>query len=265
MLLERNKEWLSSRIPLKQKLSYYPALAAAYSRLALSKDKRVRYLGTDFHYDNPATPLNLQNYPFEVTCKILIHMSITPKYIMDIGANIGQLPLTLAAVLPNAHIDAFEPNVDIFEILQRNARDFKNVRPYNLGVGQPSKDAKMYYEPFRSATGSLLAENAGEKSNLKEVAIKLTDDIPVHTKRAIYDLIAIDVEGYEMDVIKNLKNVKTRYLFMEVSTQGRSKQYRHSELFDNIRQTFGEFDIVYSMGYSYKKAPTFDILLEFQN
>lgn len=263
MLFERNKEWLSSSIPLRDKLFYYPAAIASYSRLIVNKEKHIQYLGRAFHYDNPATPFNLQNYPFEVTHKILRHMDSAPKYVMDIGANIGQLPLTIAAVVPNVHIDAFEPNGDIFKILEQNTKGLDNVHVYNVGVGKPSSSTKMYYEPSRSATGSLLAENAGSQDSVKQISVQLIDDVPRLTKRSTYDLIAIDVEGYEMDAVKHLKGVKTRYLFIEVSTQSRSKQYNHSELFKVIRDTFGEFDIVYTLGYSSKSTPTFDILLEF--
>ncbi len=62
MLVERNREWLSSDIEWKYKWRYYPALVGAYTRL-LSKRRRVKYLGKRFYFDNPATPLNLQNLP----------------------------------------------------------------------------------------------------------------------------------------------------------------------------------------------------------
>jgi len=264
MLVSRNKEWLVSRIPMDEKLRYYASFFTSYVRLATKKEKHIRYFGRRFYYDNPATPFNLQNYPFEITHKILRHMKTTPKRALDIGGNIGQFPLTLAAIVPDIKVDALEPNGDIFEILKRNAKDFKNVHIYNYGVGKTTKNAKMFYEPTRSGTGSLLVENAGDKDVIREIPIKLTDNIPKITKHTKYDLITIDVEGYEMDVTKCLGGVKTKYLFMEVSGQGRSKTYKHSALFDTIRKVLGNFDIVYIMEHS-ENNPTFDMLLEFTN
>lgn len=263
MLVSRNREWLTSRIPASEKVRYYPAFLGSYVRLLTTKDKYIQYFNQRFYYDNPATPFNLQNYPFEITHKILRHMKSSPKRALDIGANIGQFPLTLASILPEIEVDALEPNGDIYETLKRNASNFKRVKIYNYGVGKPVKNAKMYYEPSRSGTGSLLAENAGDIGGaVKQIPIQLTDNIPSVTKHDKYDLITIDVEGYEMDVVKCLNNIKTKYLFMEVSGQGRSKTYDHSVLFDNIRKALGEFDIVYLMGYS-SSNPTFDMLLEF--
>ena len=189
-------------------------------------------------------------------------MKITPKRALDIGGNIGQFPLTLAAVIPKIKVDALEPNGDIFKILQQNSKDFRNVRIYNFGVGKIKKGAKMFYEPTRSGTGSLLAENAGDTDVIQEISINLTDDIPKITKHANYDLVTIDVEGYEMEVVKCLNNITTKYLFMEVSGQGRSKNFNHSELFNGIRKSLGQFDIIYLMEHS-EKQPTFDMLLEF--
>ncbi|HSX36465.1 MAG TPA: FkbM family methyltransferase [Patescibacteria group bacterium] len=263
MLVSRNREWLVSNIPLGEKVAYYRAFLAAYARLAVKKDKRIRYFGHDFYYDNPATPFNLQNYPFEITHKILRHMKITPKHVIDIGGNIGQFPITMAAIVPDAKVDALEPNGDIYKILKKNASAYNNVKTYNVGVGASKASAKMFYEPTRSGVGSLLQENAGDKARLKEIPITLVDDVPKLTKRDHYDLVTIDVEGYEMEVVKCLSGLKTRYLFMEVSTQGRSKTYRHATLFENIKKALGNFDIVYATGYSSTSAPTFDILFEF--
>jgi FkbM family methyltransferase len=264
MLVERNKEWLTSDISLTEKLRYYPSFVTSYARLVTTHDKHIRYFGQDFHFDNPATPFNLQNYPFEITHKILRHMDIIPKNVIDIGANIGQFPLTIAAVVPGAHVDALEPNGDIYEILQRNVKNYSNITTYNVGVGK-TKKAKMFYEPTRSGTGSLLADNAGSKESVKEIPIKLIDNIPALTKRSEYDLITIDVEGYEMDVVQCLKGMRTRYLFVEVSTQGRTKNYKHSAFFKAIRDALGDFDIVYTLGHSARLTPTFDMLLEFSD
>jgi FkbM family methyltransferase len=265
MLIERNKEWLSSDIPLRDKLVYYPSMGSSYVRMASGRGKHISYFGKPFSFDNPATPFNLQNYPFEITNKVLRHMAIIPKTIMDIGGNIGQFPITIAAIIPEAQIDALEPNGDIYKILEKNVKPYPNISTYNVGVGKSDPKAKMYYEPTRSGIGSLIVENAGNPDNLKEIPITLIDDVPKTTKRASYDLITIDVEGYEMDVIKCLSNVKTKYLFMEVSTQSRSKTYLHSELFEHIRTNLGDFDIVYSLGHSSVLTPTFDILFEFHD
>lgn len=262
MLVNRNKEWLVSRIPLNEKLVFYPAFWTSYARLATTKNKHIRYFGKRFHYDNPATPFNLQNYPYEITHKILRHMKELPKRALDVGGNIGQFPLTLASILPDVEVDAFEPNGDIFEILEKNAKPYSNVHIYNVGVGKPTKGAKMFYEPTRSGTGSLLAENAGEQANLKQIPIQLIDDAAKVTGHKQYDLITVDVEGYEMDVVTHLKGLECKYLFMEVSGQGRSKTFTHAALFENIRNTFGDFDVVYISGHS-ETQPTFDMLLEF--
>lgn len=265
MLVERNKEWLSSGISTSEKLRYYPAFMHSYVRLVATKQKHIRYLGQKFYYDNPATPFNLQNYPYEITNKILSNMSITPKYVLDIGGNIGQFPTTIASIIPSSKVDALEPNGDIFEILQKNIKPYNNIKAYNVGVGKTSsQNAKMFYEPTRSGTGSLLAENAGDKGSVKEIPISLIDDVASVTKRTKYDLITIDVEGFEMDVVKCLKNVSTRYLFIEVSTQGRTKTYSHSDLFKAIQASLGDFDIVYNLGYTSNSTPTFDMLLEFK-
>lgn len=128
-LYERNREWLAAPISFTSKIAYYPAIAASYLRLGLHHSKSIRYLGSVFHYDNPATPLNLQNYPYEVGHKLLSHMTSMPSSVLDIGANLGQFSVTLAHLCPEAQIDAFEPNPAVWAILTQNAND--RIRCFN--------------------------------------------------------------------------------------------------------------------------------------
>ncbi len=122
----------------------------------------------------------------------------------------------------------------------------------------------MYVETGRSGTASFIEENASDnKDLLNTIDIDMINSIPSYTRRKHYDIVKIDVEGYEYNVIKTLKNITMNYLFIEVSS-GRSKNYLHSELFAMIAKKFGAYDIVYSSTVS-KYSNTYDILLEFEN
>lgn len=260
-LVKRNLAWWNSQIGTDTKLAYYPSIAAAYAR-ALTGKRSINYLGRRFEFDNLATPLSLQYYPHEISTKILKNMDIKPKKVLDIGGNIGQFSLTLSTILNHrVKIDVFEPNPDIFSILNANLAGCSNIRSHNLGIGKGGT-SNMHYQPGRSSIGSLVKQNAGQKNRLKQVEIKLTDDIARHTKTKLYDLVKIDVEGYEHDLLKTMKPLKTKYLFIEVSGMGRHKEFDHSSLFGTIGEKFGAFNILNSSEAN-RHTDNFDMLLRF--
>lgn len=256
-LIERNREWLADTGVSKfEKVDYYWRVAASI----LMKKNKIKYLGADLYYDNPATPLNLQNYPYEIAKKIIANMDKEPMHVLDIGGNLGQFSLTTNSLLQKpAHIDVFEPNSFVFEFLKKNTKKYDNIHIHNYGLGEKDSRKILYFNPKRTGVGSLMKGNAGE-GEVMEQEIAITSSPEKITKRKIYDLVKIDVEGYEYHALKALRNIKFEYLFIEFSGQGREKDYAHSEMLSTIRELWGEFDIYYCGGLS-KDSDTFDLLL----
>lgn len=255
---ERNKEWLTaSGVSPSMKLMYY-----AHITKSISLNQRViKYLGRRFYYDNPAAPLNLQNYPYEISKRILANMDKRPKTVLDIGGNIGQFSVTINHILGGkSKIDTFEPNPYAFEYLEKNTQNLKNIRLFRYGLGEKNETITLYFEPTRSAIGSFIKDNAGE--NIEEQKVKIIKDVKNRTKRMHYELIKIDVEGYEKYALAALRGLTFDYMFIELSGQTRTKDYDHSTLITQIRDQFGEFDIVYCSGVE-KGSITFDMLLRF--
>ncbi len=257
-LIERNKEWLSSNgVSNKDKFTYYGHIALSY---ALQK-KKITYLGRSLYYDNPATPLNLQNYPHEIAKKILSNMHAHPTSVLDIGGNLGQFSLTMAYILKNKiKIDSFEPNSFIYEFLLKNTEG-TSVRTFNFGLGEKKGEVPLYFDPDRTAIGSVIKENAGVGAVMTQ-SISITANPENITGRNKYDLVKVDVEGYEMHALKGLKNISFEYLFIEFSGQGREKDYKHSDLLTLLKRQWGPFDIYYASPVR-KDCDTFDMLIRF--
>ncbi len=256
-LIGRNIKWLSASIPLREKILQYPRMVIAI----FFKRKRISYLNQPFEYDNRFTPLNIQIYPHEIETKILSNMEKPPKSVLDIGGNIGQFITTLAYYCRGLEADVFEPNPEILTILKQNVSGYKDIRVFNYGVGRPGK-INFYYEPGRSAIGGVIKRNAGKKQRVTKLSVELTDDVYKLTKRKKYDLIKIDVEGYEFETLKYLAdNVHTRYLFIEISGVDRKGKYHHSELFKQIEKSFGQYEILNITALD-KQYDVFDLLLK---
>lgn len=264
-LINRNRAWLKSPISHYEKVIYYPNATTAFLLAIFRKnDYRIRYLGSNFYYDNFYAPLSLQAYPHEIG-NILDNVDKNIKHVLDIGGNVGQFSKTLSHIHKEVKIDIFEPNMKIYPYLQKNLKHNKKIRLWNVGIGPAKKSMKLNFENGKSATGSFIVANASNSAGakLERIPVSLISDPAQLTRRKNYDLVKIDVEGYEYEALKYLgKNIKTKYLFVEVSGIGRYKNFKHSSLFSLIKKQFGDFDIVYQSKASVKDA-TMEFLFKF--
>jgi FkbM family methyltransferase len=114
--------------------------------------------------------------------------------VLDIGANIGCI--TQALEYEGYNVVAFEPQLEVFNVLKKNA---VNSTCYNLGLGSQNTTAKMpkiRYDDKNNIGGMSI----GTASHLGTV------DVEVRTLDSFnfnnVGLIKIDVEGYEEEVLR---------------------------------------------------------------
>ena len=263
-VLELKLLWIRSSISLGVKLGFLLYIPLSLISILLFKRKKINYLGSSFLFDNWTTPFTLMQYPFEISNKILNNLDIKNiNTILDIGANCGQFALTLNYYLPNANIYSFEPNKLIYTLLEKNVSSKDKIKYFNYGIGQEGSNI-MYFTPNKSAKGSLISQNAtiDNNSDLEKVEINLISDISKLTNVEHYNLVKIDVEGYEYEVLNQIKGLTFKYLFIEVSAEKRAKQFNSSDLFLLIKEKFGTFNIVYQSKCDVK-SECYDILLRF--
>lgn len=263
-LVERNRQWLTSGTKWEHKLLYYPAIALSYLSM-ITRRKSIYYLGAPFFFDNPATPLNLQVYPYEISRKILSNMPKKPTKILDIGGNIGQFSRTLLYFTgPKTKVDIIEPNPVIFKTLEKNLAGYPNVKTYNSGLDgniRKRETRKLYFQTNRSATGSFIKQNAGENA-VQGIDVEITGNIKDIISQSKYDLVKIDVEGFEIEVLRSLKGLSCKYLFLEISGPGRKRNYSESDLYEEITRSFGRFKVLYASGSNHNSVTT-EVLLMF--
>ena len=240
-------KWLrGNQCSLSERIRY---VIEKYIALLAHKNK-ILYLNNTFEYDNKNTPVTLQAYPPEIQLlNTWIDLS-KPKKILDIGANIGQFSITLGALHKNAQVYTFEANPFIYSTLVKNTKNHQNIHNHNFAIG-PAGRMDFYYVPGSSAKGSFIKANSHINLNTNtpdKIEIELVElnestcnnlNIPFE-----FDLIKIDVEGFEYDVLNSIREIKTEFLFMEFS-MARTHQYSFHELLNRLHECFGKVEILY--------------------
>lgn len=234
----------------REKIKY---LLQKYYCLFFNK-KEIRIKNKKFKYDNYFTPQILQTYFFEYEelSKNINFNNICS--ILDIGANIGQFSFVGSLLYKKLKFFSFEPNKNIFPILKKNSKTFPNWKTYNLGISNKKK-SKLYYIKNKSGVGSIYKENVmpifSLNKKINEISVKNSNlskkELNKMNLNPKIDFIKIDVEGYELNIIKLLKDIDFKYLYIEVSNK--RKGYCNGKKFIKILKKnyiYNNFNLIYS-------------------
>lgn len=146
--------------------------------------------------------------------------------VVDIGANRGQFALISRRIFPQAKIHAFEP-------LEEPARTFKrifesdpnvDIHPYAIG---PVKTISTIHVTRDDDSSSLLPITSTQSSLFPSTVEKETRQVTVLPLSQVLDntclppasLLKIDVQGFELDVLKGCEDLLHRFshLYIECS------------------------------------------------
>jgi FkbM family methyltransferase len=171
--------------------------------------------------------------------------------IIDVGANQGQFAEKILKVFPKGALYCFEPLPDVFSQLRVNFGNRKNVHLYNFGLGEKDEEVVIFNNEY-SPSSSLLEMLDLHKKNFdfavktspRSISIKRLDDFADEfSQRPI--LIKIDVQGYEMQVIKGGEEVigEADIIIIETTFQ---RLYKDQPLFNDIYEYFTKRGFYYA-------------------
>jgi FkbM family methyltransferase len=175
--------------------------------------------------------------------------------IVDVGANVGQFAAAALLLWPRASLRCFEPDPETFAQLERNLGKRPEVEPRCAAIGS-SNGTLTFYRHELSVMSSLRADLVAGRERQDEFPVDVvTLDNACRAVRAI-DLLKIDVEGFELEVLRGAGEVlrRTRYLYMEISL-GDHDQGQTLDAFHLIRE-FAKDARFKAVGRSYQaKTP----------
>jgi|688.fasta_scaffold206730_2 FkbM family methyltransferase len=175
--------------------------------------------------------------------------NINPKFIIDAGAHIGEYSeIFLKNFSSIKKIYCYEPQINIFKILKRNFSKTKKIQFNNIALGEKNK-IEYFNIGYHQRSSSFLNYNSsnlfykiksvilfGKVSNIVKyrsaVRVKSIDNI--FKKKTTIDILKIDVEGYELNVLKGslnlIKNNKIKLIIIEITTHKMFKGYSSKKI-----------------------------------
>lgn len=139
-----------------------------------------------------------------------------PPTIIDGGANIGLATLYWKKRWPEAEITAFEPDPQVFEILEWNCKQHGYPDATLIQKGLWSEDSRLQFDPDGADAGHLEENHAAiEDAQEDAVSVPVVRLVPF-LDRPI-DMLKLDIEGAETEVLLDCEGAldSVEHLFVE--------------------------------------------------
>lgn len=170
----------------------------------------------------------------------------------DIGANVGYYSILASKLVgKGGHVFAFEPEAKNFESLKNNIllNNCKNITPFKKAIANQSGKSKLHIHPSNEGGHSIeQLEGSLDYQQVETISFDAFQK-ELFVDNASSVVIKIDVEGFELEVLKGMKSNLIRNdaptIVCEVS-----------------RHTKEVFDLVRSCGYKIYSFDNREILDE---
>ena len=161
--------------------------------------------------------------------------------IIDVGSNKGQFTFISKIYFPDITIYSFEALKSEFKKYINLVSSFKNIKAYNYALGNIKKKTRMNIASSPDSS-SLLEINeiqskefgTFETNFYEEIEVRRLDEWLDQIKDFNSILMKIDVQGFELEVLKGSKQVlkHINYLYIEASSV---ELYKNQPLLENIK------------------------------
>ncbi|MDH4057667.1 MAG: FkbM family methyltransferase [Cyclobacteriaceae bacterium] len=169
--------------------------------------------------------------------------------VLDVGANIGWTVLGLSSIAKKGHVFGFEPDPYNYERCAENVglNKFNNITIFPVGLGNKNTTLNLEIRTPSNRGGNRITDNG---QITRPVNIVRLDDFPPIQDLSKVDLIKIDVEGYELNVLRGGERLLKKFkplLFIELDDNNLKDQG------DSARSLV---EFLSTMGYRIENAAT---------
>ncbi|QTN32169.1 FkbM family methyltransferase [Akkermansiaceae bacterium] len=148
-----------------------------------------------------------QNYEIpsmEWSFRNMTKLGFDPKFILDIGAFNGGWAALAHSEFPEATILMLEAQEGKRSVLERIKQEAEGKIDYRIAVMGSSDGEKVVFHEYENSptASSMLQDNAGTPTRKVESTMRTLDSIILEGKFPRPDLIKLDVQGFELEVLR---------------------------------------------------------------
>ena len=138
--------------------------------------------------------------------KFLKHLNVDDvKYVCEAGARYGDESIQLSKTFKNATIYSFECNPNTVKKCQETLKPYEHIKFFNHGLGHLIETKPFYSFKNNNDGASSLLKRIDFDSTQEltgHITIKRLDTVMANEKVPYLDLLCMDVQGYELNILK---------------------------------------------------------------
>lgn len=191
----------------------------------------------------------------------LLRQGVTPRTVIDVGANVGQFAVASAKLFTGARVHSFEPVPGCVAELRKNVARLEGIRVYPLALGEAVGEARLRVNSYTHASSFLRTtrkhrETFPEVRESREVAVEVStlDRVFAGVELPGPVLLKLDVQGCEAQVIRGgaetLKRVD--YVVLEASFR---RMYEGEPLFADMMRLMEDHGFRFERPVGWLTAP----------
>jgi len=193
---------------------------------------------------------------------------ISPRTVLDVGANLGQFGVSAAMTWPEATVHSFEPDPEVAANLQKIVGGMRNVVVHTFAIGEANSDVEFHVNA-RDQASSILPQSQRRQQIFpdqrvtKTISVKMrTLDTAMPIEKLIGPvLLKIDTQGYEDRVLFGAGAIlsKVDYVLVEASM---TALYEGEMNFTQILQLLNGLGFEFVRPMNWHLAPTSGEVIE---
>jgi FkbM family methyltransferase len=178
------------------------------------------------------------------------------RTVVDVGANAGQFARLIGRICPAAKVFSFEPLPDCRAELDAVLARIPGSKSFPMALGDVTGTVRMHQSAFSPCSSLLngthqLGDDYPDAAIVKpiNVAVARLDDVLCQETLEPGILLKLDVQGFELPVIRGALDTLKRAAIVVVEVCFFRRLYEGQPLFDDIYRTLRD------LGFSYMGSP----------
>ena len=214
----------------------------------MSQDSYLKTLHRGFYFlFNLGFLKNDERFKYHYLVKDIIE----PNYsIVDIGANLGYFSKNFAKLTPQGALLSIEPVKPFYDVLSSFMKKFKHAKVVNYALGNETGTITMVLPESNGMIRTGLphiAESEEEKKAHKTHDVEIVKGSELLGNLSKIDYIKCDIEGYEVVVFNEIKEViaKTKPIIqIEIGPDNENAMFDYFDSLNYIQYGVANFKIV---------------------
>ena len=171
--------------------------------------------------NDPAAAMNRPFGDMRTFLEYVAALGFEPRFIVDVGAHRGEWTAIALDSFPRAGVLMIEPQPELRSALHAFCSEHRNVRWVEVAAGARAEERYQTIWPDLQGSSFLPRPEPGriDSGEQRLARVRTLDELLEEDGRGIPDLVKVDVQGFELQVLKGARSIlgRTELIVLETS------------------------------------------------